>query len=94
MVKVKVCGLTNLVDAQWAAKCGADALGFILSKKGPRFISEKIAASIISQLPPFTLRVGVLVDEEIETLQKKVADKYGYNLVDRKLELYGVKKKS
>ena len=34
------------------------------------------------------------VDEEIETLQKKVADKYGYNLVDRKLELYGVKKKS
>ena len=34
------------------------------------------------------------VDEEIEVLQKKVADKYGYNLVDHKLELYGVKKKS
>ena len=33
------------------------------------------------------------VDEEIEILQKKVADKYGYNLVDHKLELYGVKKK-
>ena len=34
------------------------------------------------------------VDEEIEVLQKKVADKYGYNLVDHKLELYGIKKKS
>ena len=34
------------------------------------------------------------VDEEIEILQKKVADKYGYNLVDHKLELYRVKKKS
>ena len=34
------------------------------------------------------------VDEEIEILQKKVADKYGYSLVDHKLELYGVKKKS
>ena len=34
------------------------------------------------------------VDEEIEELQKKVADKYGYTLVDHKLELYGVKKKS
>jgi len=34
------------------------------------------------------------VDEEIENLQKKVADKYGYELVDHKLELYGVKKKS
>ena len=34
------------------------------------------------------------VDEEIEKLQKKVAEKYGYTLVDHKLELYGVKKKS
>ena len=34
------------------------------------------------------------VDDEIEKLQKKVADKYGYDLVDHKLELYGVKKKS
>ena len=34
------------------------------------------------------------VDEEIEKLQKKVADKYGYTLVDHKLELYGIKKKS
>ena len=34
------------------------------------------------------------VNEEIENLQKKVAEKYGYQLVDHKLELYGVKKKS
>ena len=34
------------------------------------------------------------VDEEIEKLQKRVAEKYGYDLVDHKLELYGVKKKS
>ena len=33
------------------------------------------------------------VDDEIEKLQKKVADKYGYKLVDHKLELYGIKKK-
>ncbi len=32
------------------------------------------------------------VDDEIEILQKKVAEKYGYKLVDHKLELYGVKK--
>ena len=34
------------------------------------------------------------VNEDIERLQKKVAEKYGYELVDHKLELYGVKKKS
>ena len=33
------------------------------------------------------------VDEEIELLQKKVAEKYGYELVDHKLELYGYRKK-
>ena len=33
------------------------------------------------------------VDEEIERLQKKIAEKYGYELVDHKLELYGYRKK-
>ena len=33
------------------------------------------------------------VDEEINMLQKKIAEKHGYNLVDHRLELYGVKKK-
>ena len=34
------------------------------------------------------------VDNEIEELQKKVTEKYGYKLVDHKLELYGIKKKT
>ena len=33
------------------------------------------------------------VDEEIEKLQEKIAEKHGYRLVDHKLELYGIKKK-
>ena len=33
------------------------------------------------------------VDAEIENLQKKIAEKHGYELVDHKLELYGIKKK-
>ena len=32
------------------------------------------------------------VDDEIEKLQQKVAEKYGYKLVDHNLELYGIKK--
>ena len=31
------------------------------------------------------------VDEDIEKLQKKVAEKFGYKLVDHRLELYGAK---
>ena len=33
------------------------------------------------------------VDDEINRLQEKIAEKYGYTLVDHKLELYGMKKK-
>ena len=40
-----------------------------------------------------TGKIIEFVDEEIEKLQHKVAEKYGYKLVDHKLELYGVKKK-
>jgi len=32
------------------------------------------------------------VDQDIENLQKKIAKKFGYELVDHKLELYGIKK--
>ena len=41
-----------------------------------------------------TGKIIEFVDDEIEKLQKKVAEKYGYELVDHKLELYGVKKKT
>jgi Fur family ferric uptake transcriptional regulator len=34
------------------------------------------------------------VDDEINLLQKKIAEKHGYTLVDHKLELYGIRKKS
>jgi Fur family ferric uptake transcriptional regulator len=40
-----------------------------------------------------TGKIIEFVDEEIEKLQNKVAEKYGYKLVDHKLELYGIKKK-
>ena len=41
-----------------------------------------------------TGEITEFVDDEIEKLQKKVADRHGYALVDHKLELYGIKKKS
>ena len=34
------------------------------------------------------------VDDEINRLQEKIAEKHGYTLIDHKLELYGIKKKS
>jgi phosphoribosylanthranilate isomerase len=72
--RVKICGITNLADAQVAAKAGADALGFVFYEKSPRFISMKTAAEISRALPPFIIRVGVFVDPSEELVLKTVAE--------------------
>ena len=40
-----------------------------------------------------TGEITEFVDEDIEKLQKKVAEKLGYKLIDHRLELYGSKHK-
>ena len=64
MVKVKICGITNLEDALHACYSGADAVGFIIYPKSKRFIKAKEVRKITSQLPPFLTKVGVFVNED------------------------------
>lgn len=49
-VKVKICGITNLADAQVAIEAGADFLGFILYAKSPRYCPPATIAAILAGL--------------------------------------------
>jgi len=73
LVRVKVCGITNLKDAEAACRLGADALGFVFAKS-PRRIDAEKARSISLKTPPYVSLVGVFVDEDIKKLLK-IAEK-------------------
>ena len=75
-IKIKICGITNLQDAEAAVEAGADALGFVFYAKSPRCIEPTVAKRIIAQLPPFVLPVGVFVNHDRDTV-RNVFDECG-----------------
>jgi phosphoribosylanthranilate isomerase len=72
--RVKICGITNLEDAQAAVAAGADALGFVFDPQSPRHIKRHAAANICHALPPFVMTVGVFVNELEYEIQSTLDD--------------------
>lgn len=67
---IKICGITNLEDAQEAVKAGADALGFNFYPGSPRYVTPLDAHGIIECLPEDTLCIGVFVNERPENVAR------------------------
>jgi phosphoribosylanthranilate isomerase len=64
---IKICGTTNLEDAQLAIDAGADALGFVFAKSPRRVTPEQVAA-ITRELPPSVEKYGVFVDADCDEI--------------------------
>jgi phosphoribosylanthranilate isomerase len=70
MVYAKVCGITNVEDAQLAVEFGASAIGFVFWPESPRFVDPKKAAMVRRILPPSILPVGVFVDQSVSYVRR------------------------
>jgi phosphoribosylanthranilate isomerase len=72
MIRVKICGITNLDDAIAAADAGADLLGFVFYPRSPRYVTPERALEIVRatrHASPTTRFVGVFVDASPERVR-------------------------
>ncbi|MEO6568651.1 MAG: phosphoribosylanthranilate isomerase [Opitutaceae bacterium] len=75
-IRLKVCGLTSIVDAEFADRCGADYLGFILYPKSPRYLSLETFRAMEPRLPD---RKKVAVSVEPTTADLRAMQESGFD---------------
>ena len=71
-LRVKICGVTNRLDAGRAAVLGADAIGLNFYPKSPRCVDAVAAHDILRELPPCTAAIGVFVNEPLHEVVSRV----------------------
>jgi len=79
MVKVKICGITNVKDAVMVAQSGADIVGFIFAES-KRKITPEQAAKISRKVPKKVMKTGVFVDEDVRKVNS-IIRKAGLDMV-------------
>jgi len=63
-IRVKICGITSVADAQLAVTAGADAIGLVFYASSPRAVSIAQAREIAASVGPFVTVVGLFVDAD------------------------------
>jgi phosphoribosylanthranilate isomerase len=64
MVRVKICGITSLLDARAACDAGANYLGFNFYEKSPRCVARSEAVRIRAQIPASVEAIGIFVNAQ------------------------------
>ncbi len=69
-VRVKICGITNVIDARMAEAEGADALGFVFWAQSPRVVPVARIGEISRVLSPMTAKIGIFYDAGVSDVEK------------------------
>jgi phosphoribosylanthranilate isomerase len=79
-MKIKICGLTRIEDAVFAAEAGADFLGMIFVRESPRCIDVEQASEIVNAVRGKAKVVGVFRDAPAENV-REIAEQAGLDFV-------------
>lgn len=74
MTRIKICGLTREADVDAAVAAGADAIGFVLYPKSPRFVSPERAGALARRMPCFVTPVLLFVNASPEFIARGTAE--------------------
>ena len=74
LLKIKICGITNLDDALAAVDMGADILGFNFYPRSPRYIEPQKVEEIVNNLPGFVDTAGIFVNAPLRDIHSINAD--------------------
>ncbi len=72
MVEVKICGVTSVADAEYAARCGAWAIGVNFWPGSKRVVTIETAREIVSAVGAALPVVGVFVDARRDEIERTV----------------------
>ncbi len=72
-IRVKICGITSIEDANNVCAAGVDAIGLVFYEKSPRNVSINQAREICNSLPPFITTVGLFLDASSEFVSSVLA---------------------
>ena len=73
MTRIKICGLTREADVDDAVRAGADAIGFVLYPRSPRFVTPERASELARRLAPFVTPVLLFVNADPAFISQAVA---------------------
>ncbi|GAB2557482.1 phosphoribosylanthranilate isomerase [Gracilibacillus alcaliphilus] len=79
MTQVKICGLRDPKAIRTAVAAGADFIGFVFAKS-KRQVTKEEAAALAAAIPEQVKKVGVFVNEEIDTVHE-IAEAVGLDYI-------------
>ncbi len=73
-MRVKICGITQIMQGQKIAALGADSIGFICVEQSPRYLTPDKISAIAEHLPLKTDKVGVFANHSVAEITAVVME--------------------